>query len=152
MDLAPLRETAIFAELDDDELVAVADICQEQEYRPGDLIFKEGERGNRLFLLLEGSVRISREVPGAGEEALSVLRPGTCFGEMAVFDRTTRSTDAIADTACRLATITRPDFEMLLEFNHELGYKVLWATVRLLSARLRSTNENLRAVMAMSMF
>ncbi len=152
MDIALLRETAIFGDLADDELAAVAEICQVQEYRSGEAIFKEGERGNRLFLLLEGAVRISRDIPGAGEEALTILKPGACFGEMAVFDRTSRSTDAIADVRCRLATISRPDFEMLLEFNHELGYKVLWSTVRLLSGRLRSTNENLRALLAMSMF
>jgi len=71
---------------------------------------------------------------------------------MAVFDRSVRSTDAIADVSCRLAMITRPEFEMLLEFNRDLAYKVLWAMVRLLSTRLRATNESLRAFLAMSMF
>jgi CRP-like cAMP-binding protein len=152
MDPAILRQTAIFEDLDDAEIQQVADICHEQTYATGDHIFKEGEPGNRLFLILDGRVRISRDIPGSGEEALSVLQPGACFGEMAVFDRTARSTDAIADVTCRLATITRPEFEMLLEFNRDLAYKVLWAMVRLLSTRLRATNESLRAFLAMSMF
>jgi CRP-like cAMP-binding protein len=71
---------------------------------------------------------------------------------MAVIDRSARSTDAIANTDCTLLTITRSDFEMLLDFDRDLGYKVLWSTVRLLSSRLRVTNDNLRSFLAMSMF
>src|SRR5919199_2512172 len=137
-----LRRVAIFRELDDGELARVAEICREQTYASGEYVFREGEAGNRLYLIVEGEVRISREVPGGGEEALAVLKPGAIFGEMAVFDRTERSTDAIANGEAKLITITRPDFELLLDFNRELAYKVLWAVVRLLSGRLRQTNDS----------
>lgn len=152
MDPAILRQTAIFKDLDDSELKQVAEICHEMTFAVGEHVFHEGDPGNRLYLVLEGKVRISRDIPGSGEEALSVLEPGACFGEMAVFDRSVRSTDAIADVTCTLATINRPEFEMLLDFDRELAYKVLWAVVRLLNTRLRSTNESLRAFLAMSMF
>jgi CRP-like cAMP-binding protein len=101
---------------------------------------------------VEGDVRISRDVPGSGEEALAVLKPGALFGEMAVFDRTERSTHAISNGGTTVLTISRPDFEMLLDFNREMAYKVLWSVTRLLSARLRSTNDSLRSFLAMSMF
>ena len=91
-------------------------------------------------------------MPGSGEEALAILKKGACFGEMSVFDRSERSTDAIANTTCILLTVARSDFEMLLDFNRDLAYKVLWAVVRLLSGRLRVTNDNLRSFLAMSMF
>ena len=150
MDL--LKQAQIFADLDEQELEAVAEICTEISFKFGQKVFKEGERGNRLYILQEGEVRISREVPGSGEEALTVLKPGACFGEMAVFDRSERSTDAIANVDCKLLTISRSDFEMLMDFNRDLAYKVLWAVVRLLCERLRSTNDNLRSFLAMSMF
>ncbi|KPK02100.1 MAG: hypothetical protein AMS20_12555 [Gemmatimonas sp. SG8_28] len=152
MDTALIKQAAIFSDLDDDEVARIAEICSEQHFRSGQTIFKEGEPGNRLFIVSDGEVRVSRQVPGSGEEALAVLKPGACFGEMAVFDRSERSTDAIANTDCTLLTITRSDFEMLLDFERDLGYKVLWAVVRLLSQRLRVTNENLRSFLAMSMF
>ena len=152
MDVELIKQAAIFEDLEEDELEQVAEICKEQQFKFGQTIFKEGEPGNRLFIIAEGEVRISRQVPGSGEEALAVLKKGACFGEMSVFDRSERSTDAIANTDCRLITITRSDFEMLLDFNRELGYKVLWRVVRLLSERLRVTNENLRSFLAMSMF
>jgi CRP/FNR family cyclic AMP-dependent transcriptional regulator len=152
MDLALLKKAAIFADLTDEELERVAEVCKEQSFTFGQTIFKEGEPGNRLYMISAGEVRISRVVPGSGEEALTVLKPGACFGEMSVFDRSERSTDAIANTDCTLITISRSDFEMLLDFNRDIGYKVLWSVVRLLSERLRVTNDNLRSFLAMSMF
>ena len=147
-----IKKAAIFADLDEDELERVADICREQKFKSGKTIFKEDAPGNRLYIVSQGEVRISRHVPGSGEEALTVLKAGACFGEMAVFDRSRRSTDAIANTDCVLITIARSDFEMLLVFNRDLGYKILWSVVRMLSERLRITNDNLRSFLAMSMF
>ena len=152
MDLQLLKKTAIFADLDEGELARVAEICKEQKYTGGQVIFKEGEPGNRFYLIVTGEVRISRNIPGSGEEALAVLKPGSCFGEMAVFDRSERSTDAIANGPVSLMTISRPDFEILLDFNRDRAYKILWSMTRLLSGRLRATNDNLRSLLAISMF
>ncbi len=152
VDVKLLKQAAIFQDLDEGELARVAEVCREQKFTVGQYVFKEGEPGNRLFLISEGEVRISRTIPGSGEEALAVLKPGSCFGEMSIFDRSERSTDAIANTACTLITISRSDFELLLDFNRDVAYKVLWSVVRLLSARLRVTNDNLRSFLAMSMF
>lgn len=147
-----LQKVAIFKDLDEDELKQVADVCKEEKFVSGEYIFREGEHGNRLYLIVDGEVRISRDVPGSGEEALAVLKAGALFGEMAVFDRTERSTHAISNGGTTVLTISRPDLEMLLDFNREMAYKVLWACVRLLSSRLRSTNDSLRSFLAMSMF
>ena len=152
VDLKLLKQAAIFQDLDEGELARVAEVCREQKFTVGQYVFKEGEPGNRLFLISEGEVRISRTIPGSGEEALAVLHAGSCFGEMAVFDRSERSTDAIANGPVTLSTISRPDFEILLDFNREMAYKILWSMVRLLSSRLRVTNDNLRTLLAISMF
>ena len=150
--VALLRGVAIFQHLDNDELERVAEVCKTQEFVSGEYIFREGEAGNRLYLLFEGDVRISRVVPGSGEEALAVLKPGALFGEMSVFDRSERSTDAISNGGSKVITISRSDFELLLDFNRELAHKVLWSCVRVLSGRLRATNDSLRSFLAMSMF
>ncbi len=152
MDLNLLKNSQLFADLDEEEIAAIGEICSEQSFKFGKKIFKEGDPGNRLYIVSEGEVRISRDVPGSGEEALAILKPGGCFGEMAVFDQSERSTDAIANVDCKLVTITRADFEILMDFNRDLAYKVLWSVVRLLCERLRITNDNLRSFLAMSMF
>ena len=147
-----LRKQAIFRDLEDGELARVAEVCREQSFVSGEFIFREGEAGNRLYLIVEGEVRISRTIPGSGEEALAVLKPGAMFGEMSVFDRSERSTDAISNGGTRCLTIGRSDFELLLDFNRDIAYKVLWSVVRILSGRLRSTNDSLKSFLAMSMF
>jgi CRP/FNR family cyclic AMP-dependent transcriptional regulator len=150
--VALLKTVPLFTDLDDTELAAVADVCREERFTSGEYIFREGESGNRLYLITEGDVRISRDVPGSGEEALAVLKPGAVFGEMAVLSRSERSTHAISNGGTVALTISRSDFEMLLDLNRELAYKVLWAVARLLSARLRNANDSLRSFLAMSMF
>jgi CRP-like cAMP-binding protein len=81
-----------------------------------------------------------------------VLKAGALFGDMAVFDRSERSTDAFSNGGTTVLTISRTDFEMVLDFNRDLSHKVLWAVVRLLSSRLRSTDDALRSFLAMSIF
>ena len=152
MDRSLFELAPIFKGLDEDELEAIAEICEVVEFRYGDYVFREGDEADRLYIIEQGAVRISRDVPGAGEEALTVLKRGACFGEMAVFDRSRRSTDAIAHGRCSLLTIARADFEHLLENDRELAHKVLWSVVRLLCERLRSTNDSLRSIMVMAMF
>ena len=147
-----LRNVAIFRDLDEGELARVSEVCRDQQFLSGEFIFREGEAGNRLYLIVEGEVRISRTIPGSGEEALAILKPGAMFGEMAVFDRSERSTDAISHGGTKCLTISRSDFELLLDFNRDIAYKVLWAVVRMLSGRLRSTNDSLKSFLAMSMF
>ncbi|MGH7560828.1 MAG: Crp/Fnr family transcriptional regulator [Gemmatimonadales bacterium] len=152
MDPAVLRHAAMFAELSDEQLARIAAIARTETYQPGAVIFKELDPGDRLFLILDGEVRISREIPAAGEEALAILKTGACFGEMAVFDQPVRSTDAYAHSRCTLASIAQPELDVLLEQDHELGYRVLRAVVRSLAMRLRGANDQLRSVLAMSMF
>src|SRR5437763_13089986 len=106
--IALLRNVSIFKDLDESEIGEVAEVCKEEKFVSGEYIFREGESGNRLYLIVDGEVRISRDVPGSGEEALAVLKPGALFGEMAVFDRTERSTHAISNGGTTVLTIAAP--------------------------------------------
>jgi CRP-like cAMP-binding protein len=152
MDRSVLAQSQIFKDLTDDEAASVAAICETIELKVGDFVFREGDEGDRLYIIDTGEVRISRTIPGAGEEALTVLKRGACFGEMSVLDRSSRSTDAIAHTRCRLLTIGREEFRELLDADRELAYKVLWSVVHLVCERLRMTNDAMRSLMVMAMF
>ncbi|MBM4185070.1 MAG: cyclic nucleotide-binding domain-containing protein [Gemmatimonadetes bacterium] len=152
MDRSLFAESGIFKDLDDEEIEGVGEVCQTVEFKVGDYIFREGDEGDRLFIIEKGEVRISRHVAGAGEEAITVLRRGACFGEMSVLDSSQRSMDAIAHSRCTLITISREDFRGLLESNPELANKILWSTVLLLCERLRGANEARRSLMVMAMF
>ena len=87
-------------------LERVASICSEETYAANHVLFHEGDAGDKLYVIVDGKTRISRRVPGMGEEALAVLGPGSSFGEMALIDEVPRSADAIVRSA---ASSTRPD-------------------------------------------
>jgi CRP-like cAMP-binding protein len=129
MDRALFAQSEIFKDLDVDEIEAVGEICDVVELGVGEYVFREGDEGDRLYIIQRGEVRISRKVPGAGEEAITVLRPGACFGDMSVLDESSRSMDAIVHSRCTLLTISREDFRELLDSDRVLAYKVLWNVV-----------------------
>lgn len=152
MDKSLFAQSDIFADLDDDELEGLAEICEVMEMRVNEYVFREGDEGDRLYIIESGEVRISRVVPGTGEEAITVLKRGAVFGEMAILDQSERSTDAIVNARCTLLSISRANFEMMLQSDQVLANKILWSVVRMLCARLRMTNETLRSLMVMAMF
>jgi len=124
-------------------LEQIAAITSEETHESGALIFREGEVGQKLYLILDGKIRISRTLAGMGDEALAVLGPGETFGEMSLIDDTTRSADAHVHERCRLAVITREAFEDMLFLHKELAYEILWNFVKILSQRLRETNDKM---------
>lgn len=141
--LAQLQGIELFSGLKPEALDLVARIAGEEQHKRNTKIFRHGDPGDKLYLILEGRVRISREVPGMGEEALAILGPGQLFGEMALLDEAPRSADANVHEACRVLTITRDAFDDLLFLNKDLAYEVLWSIVRMLLRRLRETNDKL---------
>jgi len=124
-------------------LELLAKVASEETHAVGTKIFQHGDAGDKLYLILEGRVRISREVAGMGEEALAVLGPGHVFGEMALLDESPRSADARVHERCRLLVIPKDGFDDLLFLHKDLAFEVLWNIVRLLVSRLRQTNDKL---------
>jgi CRP-like cAMP-binding protein len=121
----------------------IADIGTEEEHMGGEVVFQEGDKGDKFYLILSGAVRISRMVPGMGEEALAVLKGGAYFGEMALIDDFPRSAHAIVHEKCRLFVIRKEALEDLLFVDRDLAYELLWNFVRTLSGRLRETNDKM---------
>jgi CRP-like cAMP-binding protein len=150
MELAQLKAVSLFEGLNLAQLGKVAALIQERRVAAGEYIFHEGEGGDEFYVVLSGKVRISKVVPGVGEEALAILDAGAFFGEMALVDDTPRSADALAHSECVLGAFRRVDFDQLMFTDKELAYSVLWTFVRTLSTRLRETNEKIRGFFALS--
>ena len=150
IDLAALKKVALFESLLPEHVKLIGGIVEEQTYAPGTTIFKDGAAADRFFFIVNGKVRISKQIPGMGEEALAILEPGDYFGEMALIDDSPRSADAITNTTVVVGAIAKATFEDLLFMNKDLAYDMLWTFVRTLSARLRETNEKMRAFLVMA--
>ena len=147
-----LSKISLFSALQPSYLRRIANLGIEEDYPLNALIFKEGAQGDKMYLILSGAVRISRQVPGMGEEALAVLRAGTHFGEMALIDDFPRSADAVAHEACRLFVVRKEDMEDLLFVDRDLAYDLLWNFVRTLASRLRETNDKMTFLAVSSKF
>ncbi len=137
-----LREQGLSAQ----ELRLLATYSKEERYRPETLIFSEGEAGDTLYIVVDGAIRISRMVPGAGEECLSILQRGEVFGEMALIDELPRSADARAHSdGATVFTISRTLLEEVLSMDPDAAVQFLGLLCRLLCRRLRAMNERLVA-------
>jgi CRP-like cAMP-binding protein len=138
-----LAKVALFQGLTRPALELIARVANEESHGLGTLIFQHGQAGDKLYMILDGRIRISRDVPGMGEEALAILGPGAVFGEMALIDSAPRSADAKVHERCRLLALPKDAFEDLLFLHKDLAYEVLWSFVRMLTVRLRETNDKL---------
>lgn len=138
-----LAQIDMFAELPAAHQREIAALGEEVQFKKNATIFSEGDPGDTFYIILDGAIRISRFVPGMGEEALAVLRTGAYFGEMSLVDDETRSAAAIVHERCRLFAINRNDLHDLLFVDRDLAYELLWSFVRTLSRRLRATNDKM---------
>ena len=141
--IVQLGKVPLFSGLTPVALELISRVATEESHALGTKIFAMGDPGDRMYVIIDGKVRISREVHGMGEEALAVLGPGSVFGEMALLDEAPRSADARVHERCRLLAIPKDGFEDLLYLHKDLAYEVLWSIVRMLTQRLRATNDKL---------
>jgi len=100
-------------------------------YGAGDYVFRTGETGDSMFVVMEGSLQVE-----AGGRELFVLEKGDVFGDMAVIDKSPRSADVKAITECRLASIDAYAFRFLIEKIPDFSFDLL----RVLANRLRTMN------------
>lgn len=153
MDLQVLRQVNLFRNLDAVQLAHLASIMEERTLAKDTTLFREGDKAEHFYIIYKGRVRISKLVPGIGEEALAILDSGTFFGEMELIDASeTRAAQAVAHEECVLQTFRYVDFHALLRADGELALTILWSMVRTLSERLRATNDKVTAIFAMGQF
>ncbi len=147
-----LKKIALFDGMTSLQYQKIAAVLTEGKSTAGTRIFREGDTGRSMFIIVDGRVRISKTVPGVGEEALAILEKGQYFGEMSLIEDEPRSADAIAHSDCTLYELSREKLDQVMFTDKELANVLLWTFVRTLSARLRETNDKIRAFFALSSF
>ncbi|HUP65660.1 MAG TPA: cyclic nucleotide-binding domain-containing protein [Thermoanaerobaculia bacterium] len=126
------------------EMKLLATFSSEERFVPGAMVFREGEKGDKLYIVLDGRVRISKFIPGVGEEALAVLDRGDFFGEMALIDDKPRSADAKAhETGATVLSIDRTTLREVLSMDPGASLQFLSLLCRMISHRLREINDKI---------
>jgi hypothetical protein len=133
-----LARMPIFSRLTERELLRVMQAFEVREYKDGEYVIKEGDKGDELFIVLDGKVRVSR-----GDQTLTHLGPGEHVGEMALIRSVPRSASVSAAGPAELIAIRRADFFEILRKEHEVAVKMLWQFLGVLADRLDATSREL---------
>lgn len=126
------------------EINFLASLSREESYGPTETIFREGEPGETMFVVLDGTVLISKFVPGGGDEGLAFLGRGEYFGEMAVIDRLPRSASARAhNSGAVVLAIGRNVVEGILGIQKASSTRLLKLLCSMASRRLLESDDKL---------
>lgn len=126
------------------EINFLASLSREKKLAAGEVIFREGDPGDAMYVVLDGRVMISKFIPGAGEEALAFLERGDYFGEMALIDRQPRSADAKADAGGAVVlAISGEVLEGILDIRRVSSLRLLRLLCSLVARRLRELDEKI---------
>lgn len=135
-----LRSVPLFASLDDGATEALLKLLTTHEVPAETVLFRHGETGDSMYLILDGRVRISVCDTEGKNISLADLARGDFFGEMALLDGNPRSADAITVDKSKLAVLERDHFLSFVRINPDVGLKMLSA----IADRLRRTDNLLR--------
>ena len=113
----------------------------EKNLKAGEVLFKEGDKGNEMYLIRSGKVEISHSA-GGQKKVLATLSEGSFLGEMAIVDDAPRSATAIAAADVSLLILDRSAFKAQLQENPMIEY-----LITSLVKRLRETNEQVKIMM-----
>ena len=133
-----IGQVPLFSTLPEDELRHLAQTLRPEIVAPGMILFREGERGDRFYIVLEGEIEIVQAIGTADQRLIAVRGPGQYVGEMSLIHRDgLRTASARAHTTAATLVMTRADFDALLQRQPTLAYEM----VRVLSLRLQQAHN-----------
>ena len=135
-----LRTVPLFSDIEGNDLKWINAIITEKEYSKGEIIFKENDEGNSLYIIEKGSVRV---LTGLDKQiTLAVLQDRECFGEMSIIDREPRSATVEVIKDAKFLIINQTDFHELLLARPKIAFSL----IKTLNQRLRSTLSKLSSM------
>ncbi|MCB5992466.1 MULTISPECIES: Crp/Fnr family transcriptional regulator [Janibacter] len=139
MDLEAVRRAPLFATLDDEAAREIMSSMDAFRMERGDVLFHEGDQGDRLYVITEGKIKLGCTSTDGRENLLAILGPGEMFGELSLFDPGPRTATATAVAETQLIGLGNDQLRQLLGNHPRIAVTLLAALAR----RLRRTNENL---------
>ena len=133
------RETTLFADLDENALDAVVNASTDRELRRGDVMFREGDEPDELYIVLSGRIAIANKSIDGRESMVALMESGDLFGEMGLFDGHGRSAEARALETSMVTCVSYAPVRALYRNDPDL----LWRVVDMLAGRLRNMDEAL---------
>jgi CRP-like cAMP-binding protein len=146
-----IRSSSMLQGLTDEDLARLAAVCEGRQMAEGTTVFIENMPGESLFLIRQGTIRISRMFAEGDEKTLVVLGPEDIFGEMAMIDGLPRSATARVAEDVDLISLKKQDFESLCQNEPVLALKLVVNIVRVLTKRIRDAGDEYREMLIWSL-
>lgn len=134
-----VRQAPLFAALDEKDVAALQATMSTSRLARGEVLFREGDQGDRLYVLLSGKVKLGRTSTDGRENLVAILGPGEMFGELSVFDPGPRNATATAVAETQLIGLGNDALQQFLLSRPAVAQSLLAA----LAKRLRRTNDSL---------
>jgi len=134
-----LRSAVLFRELDDEAAAALRSSMSEHKLARAEVLFREGDEGDRVYVVIDGKIKLGRTSLDGRENLLAILGPGQMFGELSLFDPGPRSATATAVTDTTLLGLGHADLLPWLTGRPEVSRGLLLQ----LASRLRRSNDTL---------
>jgi CRP/FNR family cyclic AMP-dependent transcriptional regulator len=141
------RQLPLFQELDDDELTDLVGRCVPVRLRPGDVLFREGDGADAMYIVERGELSVVSENERDGRVQLAHLSNGAVVGEMALLAQLPRSATVEAISETQGWVLARDRFTELRAAGSRGAYKVLLHLARTLEERKRATERRIRGLL-----
>lgn len=141
VNIETLKELPLFQDLTISELEKIKNIAVQKKYRTEEVIIKENVKGEELYIIIGGSVRISKMIKDAEKQTFAILKGGNFFGELSLLDGRAHSATVEAVEESEILIINKNDFDKLLETDPQGGFKVMKKIIIEISSLLRQMND-----------
>jgi serine/threonine protein phosphatase PrpC len=133
-----LAALPLFTRLNERELLRVMQVAEVFDYSPGEVVIREGEIGDQMFVPISGRLQVAK-----GQAVLGEFGPGDQFGEMALIRSSPRSATVKALDPSELISLRRGDFFEIIRTEPHVSVKLLWQFLNVLAERLERTSRDL---------
>jgi diguanylate cyclase (GGDEF)-like protein len=136
-----LSSVGIFSLLSPDEIERVASHLATVELADGQTLFHEGDEGNDLYILIDGTACVGIRLPDGEDREIARFAPGDFFGEMSIFDNAPRSATCRALSKSTLYSLSKDAFADIITDNPRIALKLMYRMLNVTTQRLRGTSE-----------
>jgi len=142
-----LKENEIFKSLSDREIALLATVVEEKNYSAGTPLFYENMKGEAMYIISTGQIKLSKMLAEGEDRVLTVLGSGDYFGENALLEEGPRTVTAVVSQDTQLLVIKRSGFKKLFEEDPKLALKIILGMYQVLSSKIRKATPRIQQIL-----
>ncbi len=138
-----LAETELFKDICENDLEKISGILKEKKLSEDEVVFKENDEGDELYIVCEGTIKITMKAPDDSkrEDSIELIGPRNIFGEFSFVDGVNRSASARAQEESKIFVFSRQHFDMIVKQKPGIAFSILQNITRILTTKIRKTTK-----------